>query len=318
MFSRIIIIIVLSAQLTACAQTGNKSQLKEPVKTNNMKLDTIVLGGGCFWCTEAVFLRVFAGDKPFSEISGKPGADGSYSLSAKLKPGLVQYRIEFGSKSGGVETVLHKAANLLCGDAYIIIGQSNAVATDFGKEDPAFRSEWIRTFGTMSGNAKEFTGWGDAVHRSREGGKLQVGYWGMELGKRIVESHKMPVFLINGAVGGTRVDQHQRNEADPEDLTTIYGRLLWRLRRAKLTHGVRGIIWHQGENDMLDRALCPRYAEGLDALVGRLRADLGAPELKWYLAEVSEKGIWGMDNRANLAILRQQQDQLLATDPLIQ
>jgi hypothetical protein len=198
---------------------------------------------------EAVFLRVFAGDKPFSEISGKPGADGSYSLSAKLNPGLVQYRIEFGSKSGGVETVLHKAANLLCGDAYIIIGQSNAVATDFGKEDPAFRSEWIRTFGTMSGNAKEFTGWGDAVHRSREGGKLQVGYWGMELGKRIVESHKMPVFLINGAVGGTRVDQHQRNEADPEDLTTIYGRLLWRLRRAKLAHGVRGIIWHQGEND---------------------------------------------------------------------
>ena len=140
-------------------------------------------------------------------------------------------------------------SNLLCGDAYIIIGQSNAVATDFGKEDPVFRSEWIRTFGTMSGNAKEFTGWGDAVHRSREGGKLQVGYWGMELGKRIVESHKMPVFLINGAVGGTRVDQHQRNEADPEDLTTIYGRLLWRLRRAKLTHGVRGIIWHQGEND---------------------------------------------------------------------
>ncbi len=32
-------------------------------------------------------------------------------------------------------------------------------------------------------------------------------------------------------------------------MTTIYGRLLWRVRQAKLTHGIRGILWHQGEND---------------------------------------------------------------------
>ena len=39
------------------------------------------------------------------------------------------------------------------------------------------------------------------------------------------------------------------NEADPTDVTTIYGRLLWRLQQAKLTHGVRAVLWHQGEND---------------------------------------------------------------------
>jgi hypothetical protein len=65
----------------------------------------------------------------------------------------------------------------------------------------------------------------------------------------LVESQKIPICIINGAVGGTRIDQHQRSAADPEDVTTIYGRLLWRVRRAKLTHGVRGILWHQGEND---------------------------------------------------------------------
>ena len=32
-------------------------------------------------------------------------------------------------------------------------------------------------------------------------------------------------------------------------MTTIYGRLLWRLQQAKLTHGVRAVLWHQGEND---------------------------------------------------------------------
>ncbi|MBM4071675.1 MAG: DUF2341 domain-containing protein [Planctomycetes bacterium] len=197
----------------------------------------------------SVFLKVFADEKPFTNTSQKPGPDGSYAFAVKLKPGLIKYRVEFGSKSGDIERVLYKAGDLLCGDAYLINGQSNAVATDFGKDEPAFRSDWIRTFGSMSSNPKAGGGWGAATHRSRDGEKLQIGYWGMELGRRLVESHKVPIFLINGAVGGTRIDQHQRNEADPEDPTTIYGRLLGRVRQAKLTHGIRGVIWHQGEND---------------------------------------------------------------------
>ena len=71
----------------------------------------------------------------------------------------------------------------------------------------------------------------------------------MELAKRLLASQKMPIFLINAAVGGTRIDQHQRDAANPTDLTTIYGRMLWRVQQAKLTHGIRGILWHQGEND---------------------------------------------------------------------
>ena len=71
----------------------------------------------------------------------------------------------------------------------------------------------------------------------------------MELAKRLVASEKMPIFMINAAVGGTRIDQHQRNGNDPRDLTTIYGRMLWRVEGAKMTHGIRGVLWHQGEND---------------------------------------------------------------------
>ena len=71
----------------------------------------------------------------------------------------------------------------------------------------------------------------------------------MELAKRLVKSSNMPVFVINAAVGGTRIDQHLRNEANPTDLTTIYGRMLWRVQQARLTHGIRGVFWHQGESD---------------------------------------------------------------------
>jgi len=90
--------------------------------------------------------------------------------------------------------------------------------------------------------------WGNAEARSA-GGKSEIGFWGMELARRLVESEKIPICLINGAVGGTRIDQHQRNNANPTDVGTIYGRQLWRTQQAKLTRGIRAVLWHQGEND---------------------------------------------------------------------
>jgi hypothetical protein len=71
----------------------------------------------------------------------------------------------------------------------------------------------------------------------------------MQLAQRLLESQRVPIFILNAAVGGTRIDQHQRHEADPADLSTLYGRMLWRVQQAKLTHGIRAILWHQGEND---------------------------------------------------------------------
>ncbi len=210
---------------------------------------TLHCNGTLNQAADAVFLKVYADEKLIKTEKSNLAADKSYALSTKLKPGLIKYKVEFGAKTGEREMVLHMVGNLVCGDAFLINGQSNAVATDFGKEDPPFRSEWIRTFGSMSGSPQGVKLWGNAVHRGRDAEKLQIGYWGMELGRRLVENHKVPVCLINGAVGGTRIDQHQRNAAEPEDMTTIYGRLLWRVRQAKLTHGIRGVIWHQGEND---------------------------------------------------------------------
>lgn len=200
---------------------------------------------------DTAFLKVYAGDRLERHDVQKVAEDKSYSFAVKLKAGLIKYRIEFGSKTGDREKVIHTASNLVCGDAYLIDGQSNADATDVGKDDPVFTSEWIRSYGSMAGDPKNarLKRWGNAVVRDRQGAKLQIGFWGMELAKRLVESQKMPICIINGAVGGSRIDQHQRNPADDEDVTTIYGRLLWRVRQAGLTHGIRGVLWHQGEND---------------------------------------------------------------------
>jgi len=196
---------------------------------------------------EVVFLKLYADDKLIKTETAKLTADKSYALAVKLKPGLIKYKVEFGTGNKVLETV----GNLVCGDAYIIDGQSNALATDTSEQSPSKTNEWIRSYARPSQNPKENTGngWVLPVWKAQNGEKAELGWWGMELAKRLLDSQKVPIFMINAAVGGTRIDLHQRNPADPTELTGIYGRMLWRVQQAKLTHGIRGILWHQGEND---------------------------------------------------------------------
>ncbi|MEI6675705.1 MAG: DUF2341 domain-containing protein [Verrucomicrobiota bacterium] len=206
---------------------------------------TLYCNGSLTDAADSVFLKVYADDKPYKSDIQKPKADKSYAFAVKLKPGLVKYKVEFGTKSGTTEKVLHTAANLVCGDAYLIDGQSNAVSTDWAGDKTEYSSEWIRSFGSMEGDVSK--GWGNAVRR--EGGRWQIGYWGMELARHLVDTQKIPVCIINGAVGGTRIDQHQPSSSNRTDPATIYGRMLARVQQAGLTHGIRAVLWHQGEAD---------------------------------------------------------------------
>ena len=198
--------------------------------------------------SQTVYLKLYADDQPVETVTSKLGSDGSYALSVKLSPGLIKYRVEFGVDE---DRLLASVGDIVCGDAYLIDGQSNALATDTSEKSPSETNTWIRSYATASQNPKDNEGnlWVLPVWKAQGGQRAELGWWGMELAKRLVESQKVPIFMINAAVGGTRIDQHQRNSADPSDLTSIYGRMLWRVERAKLTHGIRGILWHQGEND---------------------------------------------------------------------
>jgi Concanavalin A-like lectin/glucanases superfamily/Domain of unknown function (DUF2341)/Carbohydrate esterase, sialic acid-specific acetylesterase len=217
---------------------------------------------------DSVFLKVYADDKLYKNEVKKLADDKSYAFVVKLKPGLIKYRVEFGTKSGNEETILDRAGDLVCGDAYLINGQSNALATDTPEESPRESNEWIRSYGGPTGRG-DGTAWvldqdkaakkmGQARpnlwcrpvwKRNAPEHQAELGWWGMELAKRLVASQKMPVFIINGAVGGTRIDEHQPTPDNHRDLNTIYGRTLWRIQQARMTHHIRAVIWHQGESD---------------------------------------------------------------------
>ncbi len=214
---------------------------------------------------ESVFLKVYANDKIYKTESRKLAADKAYAFTVKLKPGLIKYKVEFGVKVGPAETVLKTVNNLICGDAYIIDGQSNAEATGPNNgpalDAPTPHNDWIRSYGNqLTGSIKG--GWGNAI-RTRIWGKpdygfCQIGAWGMVLAEDMVSKYHIPICIINGAYGGTRIDQHQPNPANRRDTSgdnpyanpyKIYGCLLTRIEAARLTHGIRGVLWHQGENN---------------------------------------------------------------------
>ena len=222
---------------------------------NDRNEGTLMATGSFQEPTEAVVVRLLAqnasgtGDRLVMHRRERLGVDRTFRIELPLKPGLIAYRFELARIHAGREIRIHTATNLVCGDAYLIDGQSNAVATDWGPDKPDFQSNWIRSFGSMGHEPAESGSWGTAVHRGRDNERHQVGYWAMELGRHLVETHQIPVCFLNGAVGGSRIDQHQRNPTRPTDPSTIYGRLLARAHAARLTHGLRAVIWHQGEND---------------------------------------------------------------------
>jgi hypothetical protein len=213
--------------------------------------------------TTPVFLQVYAkpdsgSEVPYGETHRLTPVNGAYAFAVPIAAGKVTYRVDFGTTSGTTDTTVATVTNLVCGDAYIIEGQSNAEAATPNNGVPVeanyYKSDWIRSYGNYYDNGNPVDGgWGTALRARTWGtanyGRYQIGAWGMDLAKQLMELHGMPICIINGAVGGTRIDQHLRNEANHTDISTIYGRLLTRIAAAKLTHGIRGVLWHQGEQD---------------------------------------------------------------------
>ena len=195
---------------------------------------------------DPVFLKVYTTDTGSDVLYAthrQALSGGAYSFTAPIAAGKVTYKVVYGTTTGGVDAPVGIAiTNLVCGDAYIIEGQSNALATDNSEPSDPTVYPWIRSYGKT-------VGWGYAINK---GSELELGVWGMILARRLSTYANMPIGIINGAVGGTRIDQHQPNPANHSvagSLYSIYANLYNRVVGAKLTHGIRAVLWHQGEQD---------------------------------------------------------------------
>jgi len=212
----------------------------------NTGLGTIYYNGTQSGSPDSVFLKVYTTDSGADVLYStlrQSLVSGGYAFSAPIAAGKATYKVVYGTTTGGVDAPVGSAVtNLLCGDAYIIDGQSNALATDNAAPNDSTTDPWIRTYGASSG-------WGYAISKGTE---MKLGLWGWYLAKHLTSTLNMPICIINSAEGGTRIDQHQPNPADHSVAGTsysIYASLYNRVTGGKLTHGIRGVFWHQGENN---------------------------------------------------------------------
>ncbi len=210
-------------------------------------LGTVFYNGTQGGSPTTVYLKVYktpsGGSETLDATHRQSLVGGAYAFSAPIAAGLFTYRVVYGTTTGAVDTDVATVTDLVCGDAYIFEGQSNALAAFAGIADETTTDPFIRTYGVSPST------WGLAI---RKGSNFRIGYWGMNLALILKTTHNMPICIINGAVGGTRIDQHQPNPVDRTvagSLYSIYANLLNRVIAAKLTHGIRGVFWHQGESN---------------------------------------------------------------------
>ncbi len=222
---------------------------------------------------DAVVLRVLRDGSLFA-TSSQPLAysegKAPFSVGATIDAGLFSYDVGVFLKAGATETQVAQRENLVCGDAFLIDGQSNAAAKDWHDEGVGNQSQsnWIRSFGTGryylafakpvgtpfgSGMVSKLGPITDLNWDLAEGliahKHASVGQWALRMAEVILQDQGVPVALINGSVEGSKIQFHRRHDFYPEDPTTIYGRLLTRTKEAGVHDGVRGLIFYQGESN---------------------------------------------------------------------
>jgi len=177
----------------------------------------------------------------------------SFRFDVTLDAGMHSHRLRVHVDDGGpLPRLVADVPEVTVGEVYIVNGQSNAQASDYWGEGLANQSQdrWIRSFGTASiFGATEYDRHWDRAEGEGWWSHGAVGQWALRMAEVLRQREQMPIAIVNGAVGGTSIWSHQRNDAWPRDTTTIYGRLLLRMEEAELAAKVRGLLWYQGESD---------------------------------------------------------------------
>ena len=105
---------------------------------------------------------------------------------------------------------------------------------------------------------------------------------GASFALRMAESAPQDVIgLVPCAVGGTPLSRWQKGE-------DLYEQALKRIRTAQKHGTVRGILWHQGENDALDVQKAESYGRRLAKMVNDLRQDLGNSNLAFVAGTLGD------------------------------
>ncbi|MFH0921063.1 MAG: sialate O-acetylesterase [Fibrobacterota bacterium] len=217
---------------------------------------------------DSLIVEITRNGTPFKRIAtalSYSAGSARFSLHPAIHAELAEYTLRLFADADSV----YRADSVVCGDAYLITGQSNAVSNDYD-DSVSFQFEYVRSFRRGAN-----IGWGlaraDSMYLD-----YSVGVWGLWLGKTVTDSQGVPAAIINGALGSTEIESHLRYGPSPYNTYHLYGALMTRARNAWFQERVRAIFWHQGESDALSMALGAAYAGKFDSLYRSWKEDYPA------------------------------------------
>lgn len=191
--------------------------------------------------------RVTSGEEMVSETSLSlcEAESNDFVLEVPIPSTLRTFDVAVVVEQGGTTTDVGGTTNLVAGDVFIIQGQSNAASATYSPDGGENDSPFVRTFGSRSADDPDanqnWFGAGEAMN--------QMGQWPRRMAAELSEANDLPIALMNAAIGGRPIGFFERNDEDPSDPSTNYGRLFRRMRNAGLSESVRLILWYQGESD---------------------------------------------------------------------
>ena len=179
------------------------------------------------------------------------------------------YRVDVCAKKGGQVLAQGTVGKVGVGDVFVTAGQSNSA--NFGQARQAAQDDRVVYF-----DGKSYLPAKDPIPGGFGGGGTP---WAL-LGDLLAKQGSVPICFRSSTLTYTPVSLWLPDAKHPQ-----YPTLLARVKQFG-PHGVRAVLWHQGESDALAKTTAPQYCERLTQVIQSLRKDIGY-DVDWFVAQAS-------------------------------
>ncbi len=208
----------------------------------------------------------------------------NFTFNFKIKAELVDYKLEAINFTSETESsILFSKTNLVAGELIVISGQSNSWG---GYQDDILNAQtyagnFARGFGvhTINNNYEIYSN-ADTLWAIPNSNGNVIGMLGTEIQKQLIEKYQIPIAVINGGSGGSSAYYNAlKNEQNPLDLSTSYGKILYKITKSGFWGKIKLFIYRQGEAEGTNSIL--PWLPNVSKLFNNLFLDL--PNLKHFM-----------------------------------
>ncbi len=243
------------------------------------------------------------------------GTNGAFTSTIVIKAECALYKVEILGINGQNKTVIASADSVVCGDLFLVTGQSNAVASASGSSAASNESVYLRTFG-LTHIRNTDTLWRLANADSGEGYPGHIGQWEAKMGRLIIDTYKVPVAIINCAEGNKSLAYFTKDDLLSGGESSTY--MKWRVTHSGCLPFIKTILFNQGEadggNGGYGAVSLADYKNTFATLLGEWKADYPALTRVYMFQSTPDTACAKM---GTMGPIKEAQRQIAETTPMV-